>query len=75
MGNVYGRMQGLVCYGAVSCRIARVCVVCGTLFTPCVGNPGFGIHCHPLDSLNPGFIWQAPLVNPLDSFGFTYRDS
>jgi len=29
---------------------------------------------HPLDSVNPGFIWQAPLVNPLDSFGFTYRE-
>ena len=40
-----------------------------------VGNPGFGIHCRPLDSVNPGFIWRAPLVNPLDSFGFTYRDS
>ena len=36
-----------------------------------MGNPGFGIHCHLLDSVNPGFIWrQAPLVNhvnPLDS--------
>jgi len=35
-----------------------------------VGNPGFGMHCHLLDSVNPGFIWQAPLVNhvnPLDS--------
>ena len=30
-------------------------------------NPGFGIHCHPLDSVNPSFIWRAPLVNPLDS--------
>ena len=40
-----------------------------------VGNLGFGIHCHPLDSVNPGFIRRAPLVNPLDSFGFTYRDS
>jgi len=40
-----------------------------------VGNPGFGIHCHPLDSVNPGFIWRVPLVNPFDSFGFTYRDS
>jgi len=28
-----------------------------------------------LDSVNPGFIWRASLVNPLDSFGFTYRDS
>jgi len=40
-----------------------------------VGNPGFGIHCHPLDSVNSEFIWRAPLVNPLDSFGFTYRGS
>jgi len=32
-----------------------------------VGNPGFGIHCHPLDSVIPGFIWRAPLVNPLNS--------
>ena len=32
-----------------------------------VGNPGSGIHCHPLDSVNPGFIWRAPLVNPLGS--------
>ena len=22
---------------------------------PYVGNPGFGIHCHPLDSVNPDF--------------------
>jgi len=29
-----------------------------------VGNPGFGMYCHPLDSVNPGFIWRAPLVNP-----------
>jgi len=43
---------------------------------PYVGNPGFGIHCPPpLDSVNPGFIWRAPLVKPLDSFRFTYRDS
>jgi len=34
---------------------------------PYVDNPVFGIHCHPLDSVNPGFIWRAPLVNPLDS--------
>ena len=34
---------------------------------PYVGNPGFGIHCHRLDSVNPGFIWRVPLVNPLDS--------
>jgi len=40
-----------------------------------MGNPGFGIHCHPLDSVNLGFIWRAPLVNPSDSFGFVYRDS
>jgi len=32
---------------------------------PYVGNPGFGIHCHPLDSVNPEFIWRAPMVNPL----------
>jgi len=36
--------------------------------SPCVGNPGFGFHCHPLDSVNPGFNWRAPLVNPFDSF-------
>ena len=42
---------------------------------PYVGNPGFGIHVHPLDSVNPAFIRRAPLVNPLDSFGLTYRDS
>jgi len=29
-----------------------------------VGNPGFGIHCHPLDSVHPGFIWRA-LGKPL----------
>ena len=46
---------------------------CGT--QPYVGNPGFGIHCHPLDSVNPGFLWRAPLVNPLDFVGFRYRDS
>jgi len=40
-----------------------------------VGNLGFDLHCHPLDSINPGFIWRAPLVNPLDSFGLTYTDS
>jgi len=40
-----------------------------------VRNPEFGIHCHPLDSVNPGFIWRAPPVNPLDSFGCTYMDS
>ena len=34
----------------------------------------FGSHCRPLDSVNPGFIRRAPLVNPLDSFGFAYRD-
>jgi len=37
--------------------------------------PEFGIHCYPLDSVDPEFIWRASLVNPLDSFGFTYRDS
>ena len=42
---------------------------------PYVGNPGFGIHCHTLDSVNLGFIWRAPLVNPLYFFGFTYMDS
>ena len=30
-----------------------------------VGNPGFGIHYHRMDSVNPGFIWRAPLVNPI----------
>jgi len=40
-----------------------------------VGNPGFGIHCHPLDSVNPGFTWRAPLISPLYSSGLTYRDS
>ena len=39
------------------------------------GNPGFGINCHPMDSMNPGFIWRVPLVNPLDSFRFTYMSS
>ena len=39
-----------------------------------MGNPGFGIHCHPLDSVNPRFIWRTPLVNPLDSFGLMYSD-
>jgi len=38
-------------------------------------NPGSGIHCQPLDSVNAEFIWRAPLVNPMDSFRFTYRDS
>ena len=38
-----------------------------TISSECQGNPGFGIHCHPLDSVNPGFILRAPLVNPLDS--------
>ena len=38
-----------------------------------MGNPGFGIHCHPLDSVNPGFIRRTPPVNPLDSFGFTLQ--
>jgi len=32
-----------------------------------VGNPGFGIRCHPLDSANPGFVWRVPLANPLKS--------
>jgi len=29
-----------------------------------VGNPRFGMHCHPLDSVNPGFIWRTPLATP-----------
>jgi len=38
------------------CCSWRVCVK-PFLFLPYVGNPRFVIHCHPLDSLNPGSIW------------------
>jgi len=30
---------------------------CGRGLRAYVGNPGFGIHCHPLDSVNLGFVW------------------
>jgi len=33
---------------------------------PYLSNPEFVLHCHPLDSVNPGFIWRAPLVKPYD---------
>ena len=45
-----------------------------TALEPYVANSGLSVHCHHLDSVNPGFIWRPPLVDPLDSFGFTYRD-
>jgi len=32
---------------------------------PYVGNPGFGIHCHALDTMNAGFLLANATGKPL----------